>query len=376
MLCSEIVVIDGTDTSRLDMLVKFLSKYGHRAYAATTLAEVDRVRDENKHISMAVLVSAPSNISMVQVYEHLQQHQPLPVICVLEETTDVDFLGEMDEVMGSGRNLGSFLPQLLQKIKNVSRKLRYGTDAVTSTATVASQAATVRGRHSTMSSRQQGPNSKQQDRTGPKVNRINTRSRNGEAPAVKEKRPQAEGESEPRQGKSGSSKDAAATTAPLYSSKGKSQRNKRQKQEKGTLNHSSDATKAAEKANDNTAPRSKARKGRLQPVEDIYFEDTKVTINRKTEQILVNDQQVNFTASEYILLRYLLENRNRLLSRDDIIQYSNAMSKDTSARSVDAAIRKIRRKIGDEAKEPTVIRTIWGKGYILEETAPDKVASN
>ena len=64
-------------------------------------------------------------------------------------------------------------------------------------------------------------------------------------------------------------------------------------------------------------------------------------------------------------LLLLARNAGHVLSREDIFRNLRGIEYDGMDRSVDGRISKLRRKLEDSATEPTRIKTVWGKGYLL-----------
>ena len=54
---------------------------------------------------------------------------------------------------------------------------------------------------------------------------------------------------------------------------------------------------------------------------------------------------------------------NRLLTREDIFKAPDIRL--DSARALDVRVSRLRQKLGDDAKSPKLIRTIYGAGYIF-----------
>ncbi|MEM8979047.1 MAG: PAS-domain containing protein [Pseudomonadota bacterium] len=73
--------------------------------------------------------------------------------------------------------------------------------------------------------------------------------------------------------------------------------------------------------------------------------------------------EVAFSVSEAALLKVFLATPNRLLSRDEI--FSAPKVPRGSDRALDVRISRLRQKIGDDPKSPTLIRTIYGAGYMF-----------
>ncbi len=88
-------------------------------------------------------------------------------------------------------------------------------------------------------------------------------------------------------------------------------------------------------------------------------------ISRSAQDVTLDGQPVQLTTHEFELLLLLARRAGTTLSRDDIFHHLRGIDYDGTDRSIDGRISKLRRKLGDSALEPTRIKTIWGKGYLL-----------
>ncbi|MCT7499724.1 response regulator transcription factor [Aliarcobacter cryaerophilus] len=86
------------------------------------------------------------------------------------------------------------------------------------------------------------------------------------------------------------------------------------------------------------------------------------TIDKDNRTILIDDYAIDFTKIEFEIFIYLIENKNKISSREQIL---NATSLDfnTKNRTIDMHISNIRAKIGDDSKNPKYIKSVWGIGY-------------
>ena len=86
------------------------------------------------------------------------------------------------------------------------------------------------------------------------------------------------------------------------------------------------------------------------------------TIDKDNRTVLIDDYAIDFTKIEFEIFIYLVENKNKISSREQIL---NATSLDfnTKNRTIDMHISNIRAKIGDDSKNPKYIKSIWGIGY-------------
>lgn len=74
---------------------------------------------------------------------------------------------------------------------------------------------------------------------------------------------------------------------------------------------------------------------------------------------------VPLSSSEYRLLRVLLEYPNRVLTRDQLADLLRGRDWDPDDRSIDVQISRLRRRLRDQAREPSLIKTMRGEGYLL-----------
>ncbi|WP_291447885.1 response regulator transcription factor [Desulfovibrio sp.] len=71
------------------------------------------------------------------------------------------------------------------------------------------------------------------------------------------------------------------------------------------------------------------------------------------------------SAAEYRLLTYFLEHPQQVLTRDQLVEHIAARSPDIYDRSLDAQISRLRAKLKDDARNPEIILTMRGDGYML-----------
>jgi Response regulators consisting of a CheY-like receiver domain and a winged-helix DNA-binding domain len=79
-----------------------------------------------------------------------------------------------------------------------------------------------------------------------------------------------------------------------------------------------------------------------------------------------NGEPLNLTSAEYELLSMLIKNKGRVLTRDYILDNSIYLNYDSIDRTVDVIIGRIRKKIGDDPKNPKYIISVRGFGYKFE----------
>lgn len=80
-----------------------------------------------------------------------------------------------------------------------------------------------------------------------------------------------------------------------------------------------------------------------------------------------NTREIAFTRREIEILQYLQENNERPVSREELLDkvWGYARASQIETRTVDIHIAKLRRKLEQNPKEPTLLATIRGEGYRL-----------
>lgn len=87
-------------------------------------------------------------------------------------------------------------------------------------------------------------------------------------------------------------------------------------------------------------------------------------LDRLTQQVKYQGKRIDLTAKEYSLLEYLMQNPDRVLSRNMIIEHVWDQSFDGITNIVDVYVRHLRSKIG-EGTESRMIHTVRGTGYMI-----------
>ena len=91
----------------------------------------------------------------------------------------------------------------------------------------------------------------------------------------------------------------------------------------------------------------------------------RISIDRQNFSVLKDNKNIDLTQKELELLIYFLDNKNRLLTREEIS--TNVWGNLNDLRTVDVTIKRLREKIEDNPKKPNYIVTKRGLGYILRD---------
>ncbi|MDJ0919874.1 MAG: response regulator [Henriciella sp.] len=74
---------------------------------------------------------------------------------------------------------------------------------------------------------------------------------------------------------------------------------------------------------------------------------------------------ISLSATEFQLLKVFLSRPNIVLSRDRILELTRIEGEEVFDRSVDSQISRFRRKLEIDPKDPQLIQTVWGGGYMF-----------
>ena len=84
-------------------------------------------------------------------------------------------------------------------------------------------------------------------------------------------------------------------------------------------------------------------------------------------EVTVSDELLDLTRTEFSLLRALMQNPGYVFTRSELIEKALGHEYESIERSLDTHIKNLRRKIGDDPKDPTYIQTVYGVGYRMAE---------
>jgi two-component system response regulator CpxR len=88
-------------------------------------------------------------------------------------------------------------------------------------------------------------------------------------------------------------------------------------------------------------------------------------ITPETRRAVLGDQPLNLRPVEFDLLHALAKTKGRVRSRDWLLEQVRDREYDIFDRAIDMHISALRKKLGDDAKEPRFIRTYRSVGYML-----------
>jgi len=82
-------------------------------------------------------------------------------------------------------------------------------------------------------------------------------------------------------------------------------------------------------------------------------------------EVLLDNQPMDLTPTEFELLRALMENPGHAFTRSELIEKGLGYTYEGLDRTLDSHIKNLRRKIEPDPSNPTYIQTVYGVGYRL-----------
>ncbi len=85
----------------------------------------------------------------------------------------------------------------------------------------------------------------------------------------------------------------------------------------------------------------------------------------KRELVGPDNVAMALSTAEFRLLNVFLERKHMVLSRDQLLDLTSGRSLEPFERSIDNQVSRLRKKIEADPKNPSIIKTVWGGGYML-----------
>ena len=95
-----------------------------------------------------------------------------------------------------------------------------------------------------------------------------------------------------------------------------------------------------------------------------------LTIDMDAHIAKQSDQELDLTPTEFSILATLAAQPGRAFSRLQLLEASQGVADEGYERSIDAHIKNLRAKLGDDSKNPQYIETVFGIGYRFKKATP------
>ncbi|MFC2158977.1 response regulator transcription factor [Acidobacteriota bacterium] len=100
------------------------------------------------------------------------------------------------------------------------------------------------------------------------------------------------------------------------------------------------------------------------PEKNLPTQSGEITIDYDQRSVKLRGKVLDLTTAEFSLLSLFINNPERVLTREFIMEDMRGLDWDVYDRSVDVLVSRLRQKLGETPKNPTYIKTIWGTGYM------------
>jgi two-component system OmpR family response regulator len=104
----------------------------------------------------------------------------------------------------------------------------------------------------------------------------------------------------------------------------------------------------------------------LPQVETGILAFTRWRLDMKNRRLMTDDgKDAGLTPGEFALLKVLVDNANRVLSREQLLDMTRGHGADSFDRTVDVQVNRLRQKVEINPRNPAIIKTVRGGGYVF-----------
>ena len=111
--------------------------------------------------------------------------------------------------------------------------------------------------------------------------------------------------------------------------------------------------------------KSVLRRTAASPDEDAALVAAGIRVDPARREASVDGKPVQLTTTEFDLLRVLVSSAGRVIPRERLMELARGEEYASFERSVDVHISHLRKKLGDDPRKPTRIKTVRGVGYLV-----------
>jgi two-component system, OmpR family, response regulator RstA len=112
------------------------------------------------------------------------------------------------------------------------------------------------------------------------------------------------------------------------------------------------------------------RNGHAPPEPPATISVGALAIDSRARSVRMHGRPVELTTAEFELLWLLASRAGEVVTRDEIYRTLRGIEYDGLDRAIDLRVARLRRKIGDDAKQPLLLKSVRGVGYLMAPEAP------
>lgn len=95
----------------------------------------------------------------------------------------------------------------------------------------------------------------------------------------------------------------------------------------------------------------------------LSYDEGRLLVDRVSREVRVGGEQVELTRSEFDLLSALIAHPGRVFSRYELVTKVQGYDYEGYERTIDAHVKNLRKKLGDDPRHPRYVLTVTGVGY-------------
>lgn len=99
--------------------------------------------------------------------------------------------------------------------------------------------------------------------------------------------------------------------------------------------------------------------------DEIIYKYQNLKLYTRSLRLMKDDHEIDLTAAEYKVLAALFKNKGQILSREQLIEQAFGDEYEGYDRNIDSFIKRIRQKIEDNPRNPKLLVTKYGAGYVF-----------
>lgn len=94
--------------------------------------------------------------------------------------------------------------------------------------------------------------------------------------------------------------------------------------------------------------------------------DGEICLDKVGRHLYLSGEEISVTAKEFDLLQYLMENKGKVLGKEELFYKIWGFDSESEAQTLTVHIKWLREKLEKNPKKPERIQTVWGVGYRFE----------
>jgi len=99
--------------------------------------------------------------------------------------------------------------------------------------------------------------------------------------------------------------------------------------------------------------------------DELIYQCRDLSLYTKSMKLYKNREEIPITSAEYSLLLVMFKNQGQVLTREQLINLAYGSEYEGYDRNIDSYIKRIRQKIEDDPKNPQLLVTKYGAGYVF-----------